>query len=119
MTLHFKFDENLDPRWREPLEKAGHTVSTAGEENLLGSDDPVIADVCRREKFCLVTADLDFSQILNYPPERYNGILVLRHPKPTLAGMKNLIQEIVVTLHRESPTGRLWIIEPGRIRFYP
>ncbi len=34
--MHFKFDENADPRWRVPLEAAGNTVSTVTEEKLQG-----------------------------------------------------------------------------------
>lgn len=41
MTLRFKLDENADPRWREPLERSGHRVSTAAEESLQGSEDAV------------------------------------------------------------------------------
>jgi len=40
--MHFKLDENADPRWRLPLEHAGHFVSTVSEEALSGSDDDVI-----------------------------------------------------------------------------
>ena len=34
--MHFKFDENADPRRRIPLEDAGNTVSTVMEEKLQG-----------------------------------------------------------------------------------
>ena len=67
---------------------------------------------------CLITADLDFAQVLQYPPEKYVGIIVLRHPHPTLVGMRTLIRQIVVALSNESPVGRLWIVEPGRIRIH-
>jgi Domain of unknown function (DUF5615) len=38
--VRFKFDENLDPRWRTPLEQARHQVTTVAEEGLQGADDP-------------------------------------------------------------------------------
>ena len=44
--MHFKLDENADPRWRLPLEHAGRFVSTISEEGLSGSDDDIIAKVC-------------------------------------------------------------------------
>lgn len=117
--MHFKLDENADPRWREPLVQAGYLVSTVAEESLRGEEDEVIAEVCRKESLCLITADLDFAQILNYPPEQYVGLVVLRHPRPTLAGMVKLIHQVVLALSRgESPTGHLWIVEPGRIRIH-
>jgi len=43
--LHFKLDENADPRWKIPLSESGHAVSTAAEESLQGSDDETIARI--------------------------------------------------------------------------
>lgn len=62
--MRFKLDENADPSWRQPLEQAGHLVSTAGEESLQGVEDEILAGTCHRLGYCLVTADLDFSQVL-------------------------------------------------------
>jgi hypothetical protein len=43
---------------------------------------------------------------------------VLRHPHPTLPGMLALVRQVAATLSEESPAGRLWIVEPGRIRIH-
>jgi len=118
LIASFKLDENGDPRWREPLIQAGYTVSTVAEEGLRGATDDVIAAACLSEQLCLITAHLDFAQILDYSPEKYAGLIVLRHPHPTLAGMVGLIRQIVAALPNESPVGRLWIVEPGRIRIH-
>lgn len=116
--MHFKFDENLDPRWRIPLEKAGYSVSTVTDEFLQGTDDRTLSEICRNSGFSLITADLDFAQILEYPPSDYQGLIVLRHTKPTLSGMLKLIDQLASALERNSPVGQLWIIEPGRIRIH-
>ena len=118
MKLRFKLDENADPRWREPLVEAGHDVSTATEQSLQGGEDLVLAEACRAERRCLVTLDVDFAQILDFPPQEYSGLIVLRHPPPTLAGMRDLVRQLAVAVERESPLGRLWIVEPGRIRIH-
>jgi predicted nuclease of predicted toxin-antitoxin system len=116
--LCFKLDENADPRWREPLTLAGYEVSTVAEESLQGAEDEVVAETCQAEGRCLITVALDFAQVLYYLPENYVGIIVLRHPHPTLTGMTKLIRQIVTALSSESPVGRLWIVEPGRIRIH-
>jgi predicted nuclease of predicted toxin-antitoxin system len=118
LSLRFKLDENADPRWRVPLEQAGHTVSTTAEESLNGTDDRTLAAICRSLGFCLITSDLGFTQILDYPPQKYAGLIVLRHPKPTLKGMLDLIRQVTLGLNQESPAGQLWIVEPGRIRVH-
>lgn len=83
-----------------------------------GTDDRTLAAVCREEGFCLITADLGFAQTIQYPPHEYHGIIVLRHSKPTLAAMRELVRQVVVAARDESPDGRLWIVEPGRIRIH-
>ncbi|MBM4321850.1 MAG: hypothetical protein FJ125_18415, partial [Deltaproteobacteria bacterium] len=104
-------DENADARWRIPLEEAGHLVSTVREEGLRGTDDQTLISICQGLGLCLITADLDFAQRLLYPPERYAGIIVLRHPRPTLSAMQSLVGQIARALQHEHPTGRLWIVE--------
>ena len=114
--MRFKLDENANPRWRIPLEEAGHQVSTVAEEHLQGSADSVIARTCQELSMCLITADLGFAQILEYPPHLYQGIIVLRHSSPTLAGMIQLIRQVVTAVKTQSPEGRLRIVEPSRVR---
>jgi len=83
---------------------------------LAGAPDPVVAEVCRKEGRALITADRSFGQVVDYPPERYAGLIVLRHPQPTRAGMRALFLQVVDTLAGEDPAGCIWIVEPGRIR---
>jgi predicted nuclease of predicted toxin-antitoxin system len=116
--MRFKLDENVDPRWRRPLEEGGHQVSTVTEERLQGADDRVIARTCKERGLCRVTADLGFAQILDYPPNEYSGIIILRHPSPTLAGMHLLVRQVEAALKTRSPLRHLWIVEPGRIRIH-
>lgn len=105
--MRFKLDENVDPRWREPLQQAGHQVSTAAEQSLNGAKADLIAETCRKLGLCLITADLDFSQMVNYPPEDYAGLIVLRHPQPTLLGMRRLVSQIALALEQQSPVGNI------------
>lgn len=114
----FKLDENLSPALKEPLVAAGHDVATAAEEGLQGEPDERIAEACRSESRCLITADEDFAQIIQYPPALYSGLIVLWHPRPSLRRMLDLLRQVVSAVEIESPRGRLWIVEPGRIRIH-
>jgi predicted nuclease of predicted toxin-antitoxin system len=51
---------------------------------LQGAPDASVYDACWREQCCLVTLDLDFSNLLDFPPGISAGIVILRHPKPRL-----------------------------------
>lgn len=67
----------------------------------------------------MVTLDLDFSNVLRFPPEPTAGIVVLRPSgRPTLAALNALAGQMVRALAMESGTGRLWVVEPGRVRVH-
>ncbi len=116
--MKFKLDENLDPRAAVLLRNAGHDAVTVTDQHLQGRPDETIFAVCRLEHRCLVTLDLDFSNLLDFPPERSAGIVILRHPKPRLRSWLELTEQLAVALKTDDPTGNLWIVEPGRIRIH-
>jgi predicted nuclease of predicted toxin-antitoxin system len=66
--VKFKFDENLPAELGAVLRVAGHDAHSVPEENLRGAADTSIASVCREEQRILITLDLDFAHIKNYPP---------------------------------------------------
>jgi len=90
MAYSFKLDENLSPSLKAVLESAGHDVKTASEQGLQGAPDKKIADVCKSESRCLITADHGFGQILTYPPETYAGLIILRHPNPRIQNVVSM-----------------------------
>ena len=55
--------------------------------------DDGIAEYARRNRLILITRDLDFADIRNYPPSLYEGILVLKLRQDAIAkGFGNLCQ---------------------------
>ena len=74
--MKFKIDENLSPSLATMFEAAGHDAHSVVQRALGGEPDERIIDVCSREQRALITLDLDFSNILTYPPAKYPGIVV-------------------------------------------
>lgn len=117
--MKFKLDENFGKRTFQVFKKAGHDVTTVSGQNISGCRDQFLFDHCRQEERCLVTMDLDFSNVLRFPPESATGIAVFGpHEKPTLSLLEQLARQFIVALSRESITGRLWIVESDRIRIH-
>ncbi len=71
--MRFKLDENLGSRCLGLLREAGHDVETVDSEGLSGADDRKIYDVCGVEQRCLLTLDLDFADVLRFPPHATEG----------------------------------------------
>lgn len=116
--MKLKLDENLDARLAEPLRMAGHDATTVEEQRLKSIDDDALLALCQSEDRIIVTLDLDFGNILRYPPSRSPGIVVLRGPSQQFSATRLLIEALVRALGIESPRGRLWIIEHGRLRVH-
>ncbi|MCL4456587.1 MAG: DUF5615 family PIN-like protein [Nitrospirae bacterium] len=117
--MKFKLDENFGTRTQHLFRSAGHDVQTVRDEGLEGSSDHHLYEECCNENRCLVTLDLDFSDITRFPPAQSGGIVVIRVPKnPSISLLEQLILQFLQALSNMSVENRLWIVEAGRIRIH-
>lgn len=114
--MKFKFDENLPAEAAELLRQAGHDAVTVLDQSMRGAPDRDLAQVCRAEDRVLVTLDLDFSNIQAYPPAAFPGIIVLRLVQNDKASVMTALAALLPYLDREPLSGRLWILDPRRLR---
>jgi len=117
--MRLKLDENLGNRARDILNASGHDVSTVPAEGLGAAIDDEVLQAAFSEGRALVTLDLDFANPLRFIPSSYSGIVLLRlRSKPSLEDVLTLVRTLTKFLEREQPGGKLWIVEPGRVRVY-
>ena len=114
--MRFKVDENLPDEASDLLREAGHDSATVHDENLRGADDRVLAAQVQREKRALISLDLDFSDIRTYPPQDYDGMIVIRSTRQDKLTLLAFVRQIISALNTEPLQGRLWIVEADRIR---
>ncbi len=114
--IAFKIDENLPAEVGWILKELGHDALTVLDQRMGGRPDEDLARVCREEGRAIFTLDLDFANILRYPPSEHRGIVVLRLPstdKPTILAAVREVAPLLATLPVDR---RLIIIEEGRVR---
>lgn len=117
--MNFKLDGNFGTRTQHLFRKAGHKVKTVRDQNLQGSPDSRLFDVCCSENFCMLTLDLDFCDVTRFQPSQSTGIVVIRVPKtPTLQLLEKLVSQFLNAIKTSPIKKELWIVEVGRIRVH-
>lgn len=114
--MQFKIDENLPIEIAELLINAGQDAKTVNEQQLKGTKDPVLIDLCKSENRVLVTLDTDFSDISAYPPQEFAGIIVLRVGSQAKQHVIKVFQRIISLISVEPLNQHLWIVEETSIR---
>lgn len=112
----FLVDENTAKSLAFALRAAGYTAEHVYEAGLQGHPDTEVFTYAQAHQQTIITADLDFAQIINFPPPHF-GIMVLRLPDtiPT----NELAREVLNALAQlagQSLANTLFIVEPGRLR---
>lgn len=114
--MKFKVDENLPGDIAELLRAAGHDASTVREQGHVGAPDGFLAKVCLEEGRALVTLDIGFGNVREYPPEQFAGIIVLRPDEPSKASVMKLAAVLLAQMETASVDGALWVITEDRVR---
>ena len=119
--MRFLIDANLPRSVIELLTNCGHQVEFSRDIGLAAVSDVFIATRALKTKAALLTRDLDFADVRQYPPRDYHGIVVIRVPDDFVAAD---IARILERFIRQPDfmaqlIGRLAIVEPDRVRFRP
>ena len=114
--MRFKTDENIHVDVAAILRAAGHDVSTVPDQGLGGQKDQVVGRACVEEERALITQDLHFANVGNFPPEQYAGLIVFRLRRQDVANQVATVGRLMPHLSPELLAGRLWIVDEQRIR---
>ncbi len=113
--MKFKIDENLPSELADMLHAAGHDGSTVYVQQLAGQPDSMVSKVCKREGRIIVTLDVGFADIRQYPPKEYAGIIVLRLRNQDKMAVIQVFGQLIPLLSAEI-TNKLWIVDEKKVR---
>lgn len=116
--MRFLIDADLPDSLVDVLKSHGHDVIHVRSIGLGRAADRTIAARAQTEQRCILTGDYDFSDLREYPPADYYGIVVIGLPVDATINMIRILisdflnyADLVANLR-----GKLVIVEPGRIR---
>lgn len=116
--MRFIVDEDLPRSTCALLRKYGHVALDVRDIGFRGAKDSEIASYAQREGLCIVTGDSGFSDVRNYPPGEYAGLVILKLPR--MATASTILQLLESLLRQEALVaevpGKLAIVEFGRVR---
>jgi len=108
--LKFKIDENLPVEFVNVLKSSGYEAMPALDQGLNGKVDSVVINKCLKEKFILVTLDLDFADIKLYPPYKYPGIIIIRAKHQDKWHLLEIFKSVILNFKHDKIKNTLWIL---------
>ncbi len=106
--MRFLVDEDLPRSLTDLFERHGYEAVNVRDTALRGARDERIAAYAKENGLCVITGDLGFADLRNYPPSEYSGIVVLRLPR--MATAKHVEKLMESLFEREEITSLL----PGK-----
>lgn len=113
--MRFLVDANLPTNVSEALQSDGHDIRDVRSVSPPLRDEDIYQQA-KAEGRILLTRDLDFSNMLRYPPEETAGLVVCRVGDMTAGEIGALLRDFARAHAAEELTDALVILEPFRTR---
>ena len=114
--MRVKLDENLGRAHAKLITDFGHEAERVTDEHLSGATDETVWSKVSVEWRFFITLDLDFSDVLRFPPGSHPGILLLRPHNTSRAAVLNVLLRILNGQGFESLAGSLSVADEFRTR---
>ncbi|MBA4311527.1 MAG: hypothetical protein C0417_02745 [Chlorobiaceae bacterium] len=115
--MKFLLDQNISPKTTAYLCNLGHDAVDTRILKLGEASDEDLWKLSVSEKRILITFDLDFADVREYPHRFGPGIIVFRTRSTTSATVNSQLRYIFDHFSEQDLQGKLIIITENRIRF--
>jgi predicted nuclease of predicted toxin-antitoxin system len=119
--MRFLIDADLPRRTANLLLRYGHDAIDVRDTDLAEAKDVLIAARAKADGLSILTGDFGFADVRSFPPDEYQGIVVLEIPNDATAPfILTLLESFLrrADLVAKLP-GRLAIVSAGRVRMRP
>lgn len=115
--LDFLVDESVPLSVVVTLREQGYRARHVRDINLRGAPDEIIFARAQEEGWIIVSRDLGFGNLLDYPLGTHAGIIVLRLPSTfTAQQICDILGAFVERVEPEMLDSALAVVEPDRYR---
>lgn len=114
--MKFKIDENLPSELAGDLVQLGHESDSVVGEGLAGEPDSVILAAALSEARVLLTLDKGIASLVDYPPQKFSGIVLFRPDTFGRKAVLHFVRERLPDVLALDLAGRLIVVGATRIR---
>jgi hypothetical protein len=116
-VIKFLTDADLPLSLYRRMRELGYAADDVRELGLGTAGDEVIFDYAVQHGYCLVSSDKGFANLLRFPLDSHNGIMVARFPRHCSAPTKvAIVTNWLLALSPSDITNNLVIIEAHGVR---
>jgi predicted nuclease of predicted toxin-antitoxin system len=114
--MKLKLDESLSRHLKNSLAALGHDVASVEDENLLGQADIRVAEAARGEGRMLLTLDVEFGNVVKFPPGTHPGILLFRPRRDAPRLVNRFVEDFMRGADLAALRGCIAVVGPVRTR---
>ena len=101
---------------RDYIKQLGHDIVGVEQCDLSGAEDKTVISKAVAENRAFLTRDMHFCSILLYPPENYEGIIVLKIDPSTIDQVHHTLGAALNHFTQESIQKSLVIVDSNKFR---
>src|SRR4051794_4183120 len=109
-------DQCVPRKFLRLLNDWGYQTYSVTEYIAANSSDQDVIALAQKLDAVLLTIDLDFANVIDYPPANYQGIIVARYEIHDEVLLTSTLKQMLTTLYRDELRASLIIVEPKRYR---
>lgn len=116
--MKFIIDADVPRSVSKLLSSKAHDVLDIRDVEPFDVSDSAVFNLAKAQGRILITRDLDFSNILLYPPPDNAGIIVLRTHLLSVAEMLEIVTDLLDRVPEKDFLGSLTVVRKGRYRIH-
>ncbi len=117
--MKFLIDMPVSPQLAKWLNEKGHDAIHASDIGLHKTTDKDIIKETRKQERIIITADLDFPQLLAMSHAKDPGIILFRGGNYNEQEMLNLLKRVFDNIREEKLSNSITVVDKSRIRRCP
>ena len=114
--MRFLIDMALSPKTVKFLQELGHEAVRANELGMAKSKDRKLLEHAAANDMVVITADLDFGDILAYTKYKKPSAIIFRLKDPSVDHVNSLLSSSLLNIKDPLEKGSIVVIEAYRIR---